>query len=234
MIAATSSNKISNSEIGGTVIAVMQKALWLRNKLGASASERANARVLAESTRDPFANSIVKHPQYWPAGIPITTRLQETYTYQAEVTRHAVESGSIMSDHVILQPVRIDLSFEVSNFAGNGQAKKSLDDFVKLWSSRKLFDLVTEHRIVKDCVCVAIQADNSVPEWGKLAFRALFQQSKFGSLEVTKYPASKVIGGDAAKSAESPVAQGTQSPRVVPVLEGKGGIFKGKGATGSW
>ena len=179
----------------------------------------------------------------------IDVRLQESYTYQAEVTTHAVESGVIFSDHVILRPARVDLSIEVSNFDGLDKTKKAMTDFVNLWLARKKFDLVLEHKMMEDMLCYSIQIDNSVPEWGKLSFRASFQQIKFVSLETTKMPSARVKGygdttggPDVGNSAQSPSSAGTQKPVSSTKSAGKAGIFTAgggsfvgsSGSTGGW
>lgn len=176
--------------------------------------------------------------KFWPKGVLIDVRLQESYSYQAEVTTHAVESGVIFSDHVILKPVRVDLSVEVSNFDGLNKTKKSLSDFVTLWLNRNVFDLILEHSILTDMLCYSVQADNSVPEWGKLAFRASFQQIKFVSLETKKLPSASVKGyadntggPDTGNSAQSPTNTGVQKPIESPKSKGKAGVFEAGGGS---
>ena len=198
---------VSNAPINateGSSVAILQKAQWLKSN---TADEQ-------------WPNQVASH--FWPGGIAITARLQETYTFQAEVTRLAVENGSQISEHVIIYPARVDLSFEVNNWEGYSKPKKALADFITLQYSRKIFDLLTEHRLMKNMVCYSIQADNSVPEWGKLAFRASFQQINFATLQTTAFPVDKVAadpvktGGPAtSKRAESPINRGTQVPKGI-------------------
>ena len=239
-------NGVASSGTTDDVVMVLQKALWLKNILSLSATKKNKLRIQSEAFNYEFVKT--QKPQYWPAGIAIDTRLQETYSYHADVTRHAVESGVIFSDHVILQPVRVELSFEVTNFDGLDRPKKALTDFIKLWMNRKVFDLITEHRILENMLCTSIQADNSLPAWGKLAFRASFQQIKFVSLQTVRFPSNKVQGGGAVtggpangNSSQSATSSGTQNPTTSPKSSGKKGLFKGSGgsfagngATGGW
>lgn len=193
-------------------------------------------------------SSIVPN-KFWPGGVMIDVRLQESYTYQAEITTHAVEAGVIFSDHMILRPARVDLSVEVSNFDGLDKTKKAFADFLNLWLARKKFDLILEHKMMEDMLCFSIQVDNSVPEWGKLSFRVGFQQVKFVSLETTKMPSVNVKGyGDSTggpvfgNSAQSPTSSGTQKPTTISKSSGKSGIFTAgggsfvgsSGVTGNW
>lgn len=191
-----------------------------------------------DSVNYPSSTSTIVPKKYWPHGILVDARLQETYNYQAEATQHAVESGVVFSDHVILRPVRVDLSFEVTNFGGVDKPTKALTDAVLIWARRMVKDLVTQHRVMKNMLCISIQADNSVPEWGRLAFRATFQQIKFVSLQTVKYPSSQVKGAVTAtggpatgNSAQSPSSSGTQTPKQVVKPASKAGIFKAGGGS---
>jgi len=123
-------------------------------------------------------------PRYDYIAIPVDAKLQESYSYQAEVTQFPIENGTPMSDHVIIKPLRVELTFEVANFragllkdAVKGEAGKyALEQWFTQLLSRQTVDLQTAHKLLKNMVCTSIQADNSAPLWGKLAFRASFVQ----------------------------------------------------------
>ena len=137
--------------------------------------------------------------QYQGYPVPMTARMQESYQFEAEVTQNAIETGAPITDHVILRPVRIDLSFEVGNADGVGEdallAAKALDEAIRIWKRRKYFDLVTTHRYLKDMVCISLRPENQAPEWGALRFRATFQQVSFATLKTAKYDPDNVRGG---------------------------------------
>jgi len=203
---------ISNSLVGGNVVAMYVRQLMRSKALQAGMQFKARQDGLASM-----------NPQYkqtipYIADIPVTTRLQETYSYQADVTSHAVESGALFNDHVILHPVRIDLSFEVGNWEP-GWAEYALDLLEAAWRGRQPVELVTQHKKLPAMLITSLQADNSVPEWGKLAFRASFQEIKLVALQSEKRPESKVKpkkntgGPDVSKSAESPTNNGQVAPR---------------------
>ena len=82
-------------------------------------------------------------------------------------------------------------------------------------------------------LCTSIQADNSVPDWGKLTFRASFVQVKFVSLETVRFDSSKVknqgtnTGGPATgNSAQTKTSTGTQNVTQVSKAKGKNGVFQ--------
>jgi len=196
---------VAKSLVGGNIVTILLRQAILRQSI----------------RRGPQAGQglYVENPMPFIAGIPITTRMQEAYTYQADVTKHSIESGGILSDHVIIQPTRIDLSFDISNWE-SGFAEYSFDLLEKLFLSRTPVELLTEHKRLPNMIMTSFQADNSVPTWGKLGSRASFTQLKFITLETVKYPATKVdptdntSGPATPKSAESAVDNGQQKPRV--------------------
>ena len=168
--------------------------------------------------------------------VPMTAVLQEVYQYQADVTEHAVEDGVVFSDHVILKPLRFEIEFEVGNYDGLGSdaqlAKDALDKMIAAWRSRQLFSLLTTHRLLENVVCTHIRASNDAPEWGKLSFKAIFQQVNLVQLEGAKLSAEKVTGaplvnattpqgGPAVqRSAVQPSAKTKKRLKPVPMLSG--------------
>lgn len=147
-------------------------------------------------------------------GIPVSVRKQENYAFDAETTSHAIEDGSVYSDHIILKPVKVDLEFEVSNYDRNNyMARTSIEQFVSLWETRVPLQLQTEHLILDNMVCVHIEAINEAPFWGKLAYKATFQQVRMLSIQTLDVPPNQVEGADNSKSSVSSVNTGQTSPQ---------------------
>jgi hypothetical protein len=158
---------IDSAQIGGSIVSILLRT-----------------QKLSQTGIDPNTNTYY-NKQYNYLAIPVSAKLQEAYTYAAEVTRYPVESGSIVSDHIILQPIRVDLVFEVSNADGILLPQRSLEGFIKQLESRQPTTLLTQHSSLKLMVCTGIQADNQAPVWGKLNFRASFQQVQQVTLQTT-------------------------------------------------
>lgn len=213
----------ANSLVGGNVVAVM-----LRQAIRANAMWQNKARKLQLRN---IQVEPVRNPMPFVVGVPVSTRLQETYTYQADATYHAVESGVLYTDHIIIHPLRVDLSFEVSNWE-DGHGEYALELLEGVFKNRIPVELVTEHKKIPNMVMVSLQADTSLPEWGKIAFRACFQQISLVTIESVKYPASKVTptentGGPAVdKSVTAPVNSGQQTPRTSVVKKSVDNIKK--------
>ena len=200
----------SPTPIGGNITAIL-----LREKQLLSNIQQPTSATQQYTTQNPAA---------FVAGIPVNTRKQESYTYKAEATHHAVESGVLLTDHIILQPIIVDVSFEISNWDVD-RPKHALDLLEALWQSRTPIDLLTEHKQLADMVLTSLEVDNSMPEWGKIACSATFEQLKYVTLETVAFPPAKVAptaktsGPDASKSAETKTKSGQQQPKEVSLFK---------------
>lgn len=196
--------KVPNNLIGGNVL-----GLFIRTALKAkSRAELARRAAVTNQLRIDSAagrqvvgargvlspdRTTYRDPLHPVAGLPVlvSVRTQETYSYQADVTKHAVETGAVFSDHVIIQPLQVDLSFEVTNWDDSkpGLALLALEEaFLK----REPITLLTQHRQIPDMVMASFSADNTLPSFGALAFRATFQQVRRVQLQAEKYTEEKV------------------------------------------
>lgn len=195
---------VADATLGGSIVGIL-----LREKA-------ALQRQFIDPLLDRFGFTS-KNPTPFIAGIPITTRMQEATAYKADVTQHAVESGAILSDHVILHPILLELSFNVTNW-DKDYAKQAQQLLEQLFFSRTPVNLQTEHKQLSNMVMTSLQIDNSAPQWGKLNCRASFQQLSFITLETEAFPAKKVqheeqTGGPSTpKSAETATNNGRQTP----------------------
>jgi hypothetical protein len=201
--------------LGGNVVAV----LYRQSVLGAAIARAAYDKARFFGTAYGGSIAFERNPSNVGiiSAVPITTRLQEAYSFSADITQHAVEGGIIYPDHVILRPVRIDLSFEVSNWE-DSSPKNSLDQLELIWKTRKPVSLLTKHRRIPDMILFDLRAENGLPEWGKLCYRASFQSIASVKLNSTKVAPDSVAatdktgGPNMSKSLESATVSGKQTP----------------------
>jgi len=205
---------INNGQMGGDIVAIYMQQAIRTMAVSASMVSQASREVALEGGVDGSPNYIP--PALFVAGVPVTVRTQETYSYDAEITETAIEDAAIISDHIILHPIKIDLSFELSNWTP-GQAAYSLDLLETMWKSRVRLDLQTEHKKIKNMVLEKLSVVNSAPVWGRLEFKATFKQVSDASLPTITMTASQVqhqpektSGPEVTKSAEPPVQNGQQ------------------------
>jgi len=209
--------QLPNSLIGGDIVAIL-----LRQKMLAKAKEKAKNK-LAPTASDP-----VNNPTTFIAGIPVTVIQQEAYSYSSEVTRFPVESGAIISDHIILDPIRIDISFETSNMTRE-DAQNTLEMIEVVRTLRQPVDLLTTFKKIPNMVIVNFSGNNSIPEWGTLKGRLSFAQIGVGMIQSRPYTKDKVTpqkqtgGVDASKSAVTPATPGTTKPKTSSLLNLFGG-----------
>lgn len=196
---------VANAAIGGNVIAILARTAIRLKALQSARSFAARRERLA---KEGVAYNAL---EVSVAGIPVSVRSQEAYSLRADVTSHAVESSAPLTDHVILHPLQIDLSFEVTNWDKGAASRYALDMLFMLHSSRLTVALVTAHSILPNMVMTNLQADNSVPNWGALAFRATFQQVHFVTLESVTYDRSKVVS---TANTSGPPADQSATPTI--------------------
>jgi hypothetical protein len=192
--------------VGGVVLGIL-----LKQKLAL-----ASAAFYKRKTPDPGSYvqpnlELMKSSRFY---IPISTKTQESYQLQAEITQHAIEDASIVSDHVILRPIRIDLSGSVANWNGPSDASDCLNALFELWKAREPVTVQTLHRSFDNMICVAIQADNTVPLWGTLDFKASFQQISLLKLESGKYQPVASKSAPEPKKAVQPNYWGEKQPKA--------------------
>lgn len=166
------------------------------------------------------------------AGVTVTVKESEAHTYTATVTKLALESGAEISDHMILEPETVSVTFSMTN-AGQGRssAKDAFEAFVNMQRNRQLVELVTEHAVYKDMVVTSITPMHQAPYKGTITCSITFQKIHFVQL-VSAGRAPTQVRGKAKKTS----AGQTQAGKVEPIEKKRSGlriIFDGKSNGGS-
>lgn len=164
------------------------------------------------------------------AGVTVTVKEAESHTYTATLTKLALESGASVTDHMILEPETVAVSFSVTN-AGQGKqnAKDAFEAFVTMQRSRKLVELVTEHAIYTDMALVNLTPLHQAPYSGALTCTATFQKVHFVELVSAGRAPSQL-----AKGVEKTAAGQTQSGKVEPVKVNETGLEKLRRRAADW
>ena len=138
----------------------------------------------------------------------------ETHGYQSNVTQMAMEDGSIVSEHIIQQPITVSLQFEETNNTTGGRIadglfgpKKTFDQLVKLWENKTVCEIITEHKIYENMVIQNMPIQHRAPYRGSLSVSCEFTQMNFAKPVRTMY-----VSGDSgvSKAASSTVSGGQQ------------------------
>ncbi len=148
------------------------------------------------------------------AGVLVTVKESESHTYSSTATKLALESGAQVTDHVIIEPETVAVTFTMTN-AGEGAsaARDAFDRFVKMLKNRTLVELVTEHAIYTNMVCTNITPMHSAPYKGALNCTATFQKIYFVELVSAGRAPRQLKRG--AKSAAGKSQDGKVEPQQV-------------------
>lgn len=164
-------------------------------------------------------------------GTEVDARVGEYHSFQAQPTGFAVESGAYAADHILEQPDGLTIMWTISNLDEDGKsygnrAANVLDTLRARLKGRRLYQVVTRHRLYKSMAVVNVSAENVSPFSGALRGKIVFQEVPEVMLERVKVPAAKVKAKSAATKTEAgrvepaPVAE---SPSLIKQIM-NGGI----------
>lgn len=119
--------------------------------------------------------------------VPVDTKITETHKPTATPSNFALENGAVVTDHVILNPLILEMEFILSNRdipfgsvpASYGIRAALLYTLLfKQLQTRKLYTVLTRHRLYTDMCLIELPAEHAAPFTGMLTCRAKFQQIK--------------------------------------------------------
>lgn len=144
------------------------------------------------------------------AGVEVSIVISEAHNISSTATRTALESGSQVTDHVILDPIVVAVTFEVSN-AGDGRnvSKDVFATFMDLRNKRTVLEVLTDHAAYDNMVIVGLTPLHQAPFKSRLQCTATLQQITQVKIETVGRDL-KQLSKDASKTASSQVNSGTQ------------------------
>ena len=115
------------------------------------------------------------------ASIPVDQITGEFHSASANPTLYAVETGAQVSDHIVLDPDTVEISWLITNVDDNfsiygTRAATQFDKIKEALRSRELYDVVTRHYLYKDMALISINAESTSPFVGQLVGRVSFQK----------------------------------------------------------
>lgn len=134
--------------------------------------------------KEPFTSLLVTEPIEGVADIvtqiPLDVRQAETHSFSATVTEHPVEEGSLVTDHVHLQPDAISLEGFVSNTPvasipasvaylkgdtasrqGYSRSADAYDVLMMVYRARTPLTVVTRYQIFEDMIIEGLEIPQS-------------------------------------------------------------------------
>ena len=161
---------IEGSIIGGNVIAIMNQY---------------SKRIELMTDMYLLGQAKTTNPLVDVAGIPVNVLTQEQYIYQADITTNPIESGAKLTDHVIINPLKVSINFEVVNFPDMDQ-KYVFGLLETMFKNRQTTTLLTRHKQLENMIMTGFQPTNSLPNWGGFRARAEFQQIGLVTVQTAK------------------------------------------------
>ncbi len=133
--------------------------------------------------------------------IPVDIKYEEHHKARAIATQFAVEDGSIVSDHVILLPKEVEISFAISNqdFDGlsYGIRAATINYLMQVTiENRELHTILTRHYLYTNMVLVDVDVKNKAPFTGTLKGYLKFKQILTPKLTTVKDDQSEVNPSD--------------------------------------
>ena len=161
---------IEGSIIGGNVVAIMNQY---------------SKRIELMTDMYLLGQAKTTNPLVDVAGIPVNVITQEQYIYQADITTNPIESGAKLTDHVIINPLKVSINFEVVNFPDMDQ-KYVFGLLETMFKNRQTTTLLTRHKQLENMIMTGFQPTNSLPNWGGFRARAEFQQIGLVTVQTAK------------------------------------------------
>ncbi len=150
------------------------------------------------------------------AGIEVSVLTSESHSYTATPTKLTLESGSVVTDHVMINPDSLSIVFAMSNAGegANGAARDVLESFKKMMTEVELLEVVTEHYVYSDMVITSISPEHRAPYRGALIVTLTLDKINFVELRsVGRQPAK--LGGKAKKTGAGAEEGGQVDPKQV-------------------
>lgn len=126
-------------------------------------------------------------------GIVFDASLTESYRTQADVTNHPVEDGTLISDHIQVKPIEIEIVGIISNtplpfahpdpavlrsFITPRRAEDAYDKLVDLQKSGELVTIATTLDTFENMAIVSLQLDRDAPTANVIKVRIALREIK--------------------------------------------------------
>lgn len=119
------------------------------------------------------------------AGVAVSVISRDRYKYRARLTGLTVEDGSVIADHVILDPDEIEQEFEICNTYGETMARNAAEDLRNVMKSRLPVTVITTHGQYDDMFLEDIDIDHSLEYKHRLVCKAKFKKINWSKTETT-------------------------------------------------
>ena len=148
----------------------------------------------------------------------------EQHKRQTNVTEHTLEDGSMVSDHAILEPIRLSLEYHGPNMftvdetlparfqrQTQYQTISAYDTLNEIWRQREPFSIVTEHEVYDNMLIESLTELHEAPNRGAVNFSIELKQINYATIQRGSVPESQLADG-VNKSGATQVETGAGQP----------------------
>jgi len=115
--------------------------------------------------------------------VKIDAVLNEVHQFDADITENPVEDGTIFSDNVILQPIRLEMTCRITDASPSllqlrpaGTADDAFKALVALQRSRETFDVITGINVYKNMMLQSLSIPRESSDGRSIRFNAVLKE----------------------------------------------------------
>lgn len=147
--------------------------------------------------------------------VEVDAKFTEEHGATATPATFALENGAVVSDHIILNPITLAITYELNNQDFSGYAygirAATLFNILRLnMNKRQLYTVVTRHRLYLNMAIIDLPATHAAPFTGTLTGTVKFQQINEPSLQSVEIPTSQLAQDGTQFKASSAIPGGKQ------------------------
>lgn len=149
--------------------------------------------------------------------VSFDTMISEEHKFSSRITYFPVESGPIVSDHIINQPVVIILSGLVTDTPLNilaqfNRSVSAFDALVAIHENRQVVDVVTGIKIYRNMAITSLDVPRTIKTGQSLTFNIQLQRIIFDDTVSRSLVNGNVFDGKIDNTPREIVAENTQIP----------------------
>jgi len=110
----------------------------------------------------------------------IETTISETYSFSSTATKFPIEDGSMVSDHIVLDPEKIKITGFISNTPldadPDNYAQQAFEQLYTMWQAKELVDVDTKYVVYTDMCITSVSVPRTVQTGQAIQFDVELQK----------------------------------------------------------
>lgn len=166
-----------------------------------------------------YAQSSVNFANDGPAIVSFDTMVEENHQFTSRATYFPVESGTIVSDHIINEPDIITLSGLISDtplnlFFPSNRSVTAFNQLIRIHEQRQVVDIVTGIKVYRNMALTSMNVPRTMKTGQTLTFNLQFQKIVFDDTIQVFKDNENVFSGIQDVTPRSIVAENTNIPFI--------------------